>query len=269
MPGRGSREVACQFCSSTSLVEVHKFEASPPGEPDYGFQPYSRVLKRCEACGHFSNHHDFNFASLYDSGEYRRSAYGETHRRFEKIMALPPERSDNAQRVARIVDFAHRQGSSERSVLDIGSGMAVFAAAISRAGWSATVVDPDPDNVAHALRVGAAAGVAGDFLGVTLDGTFSMVTLNKVLEHIPDPVTMLSRCRPLLAAAGSVYLEVPDGEQAMRLAGPDREEFFVDHYHAFSAASFALMIARAGFSLVEMSRLQEPSGKYTLFAFLR
>ena len=92
------------------------------------------------------------------------------------------------------------------------------------------------------------------------------ITFNKVLEHVEDPVAMLAAARPLLAAGGFVYVEVPDAEGAAA-HGPGREEFFIEHHHVFSAASTAMMAARAGLATLAVERLREPSGKFTLRAF--
>jgi hypothetical protein len=95
------------------------------------------------------------------------------------------------------------------------------------------------------------------------------VTFNKVLEHVEDPVAMLARSRDLLRPRGAVYVEVPDGELAARDPdGPNREEFFIEHLCAFSMTSLCLLAGRAGFVPVRAERLREPSGKYTLYAFL-
>ncbi len=94
------------------------------------------------------------------------------------------------------------------------------------------------------------------------------MTFNKVLEHVADPVAMLARARAFHGRAdGVVYVEVPDGEAAAA-EGPGREEFFIEHLHVFSAASLALLAVRAGFSLVRLERVREPSTKYTLAAFV-
>ena len=47
------------------------------------------------------------------------------------------------------------------------------------------------------------------------------------------------------------------------------EEFFIDHHHVFSMASLAILVMRAGFAAGSLERIREPSGKYTLFGFLR
>jgi hypothetical protein len=78
---------------------------------------------------------------------------------------------------------------------------------------------------------------------------------------------MLQKSRKHLDPYGLVYIELPDGEMA-EADGPDREEFFVDHHHIFSTTSLSMMAHKAGFSVLQIQRLQEPSTKYTLRAFL-
>ena len=65
-----------------------------------------------------------------------------------------------------------------------------------------------------------------------------------------------------------IYLELPDGTEAVKDTIM-REEFFIEHYHAFSMSSICLLIEKAGFTTLRVDRLKEPSGKYTLRAFLR
>jgi 2-polyprenyl-3-methyl-5-hydroxy-6-metoxy-1,4-benzoquinol methylase len=97
-------------------------------------------------------------------------------------------------------------------------------------------------------------------------GVFDVVTFNKVLEHVEDPVALLALARPVLASEGFVYYEVPDGESASA-EGAGREEFFIEHHHAFSPASAALLSERAGFQPISLARVIEPSGKHTIRIF--
>src|SRR5436853_7458598 len=136
-----------------------------------------------------------------------------------------------------------------------------------QAGWTCTPVDPDT-RAAHHLRtrVGVEA-ICSDFRKVDHIGTFDVVTLNKVLEHVEDPVQMLRHVHSVLSPDGFVYIELPDGEMAARF-GQERQEFFIEHFHVFSFASTVMLASRAGFSPVCVERLQEPSAKFTLRGFL-
>lgn len=264
--------LACP-CEGRHFVSAFAYTARPEGEIAYPLAgDYRRQYLRCTLCGHWFAHHEMDLAALY-SGVYLDATYGERMRQtYERIMALPAERSDNAGRVAAILAFAERRlarSPAMPKLLDIGSGLGVFPARMKVAGWDCTALDPDPRAAAHARETVGVAALAGDFLTLARSslGRFDLVTFNKVLEHVEDPVAMLAASRSLLAPDGFVYLELPDAEAASR-EGPGREEFFIEHHHVFSTASAALLAARAGFSVLRLDRLREPSGKFTLRAFL-
>lgn len=191
-------------------------------------------------------------------------------RRFARVMALPPEQSDNRQRVARVRTFAQSRGIAEQPqprLLDVGAGLGVFPAAMAEAGWQVMALEQDVRTVAHLQTLAGVAGLAEDLL--VLDsatvGLFEAITFNKVLEHLEDPVAWLTAARRLLAPQGFVYVEVPD--VAAAIEGSGREEFFVEHHHVFSLASLALLGDRAGFNVAGIHCLREPSYKYTVYAF--
>lgn len=274
--GSGTRACHCP-CGADRFVFVHEYTEPPAGEVRFRFTApgaYRRSLLRCEACGHFvSVLHGGDHGSLYEH-DYVDATYGPDGigAAFARITALPDDQSDNAGRVARVVEFAatHFAGRDvtwRRSVLDVGSGLCVFLSRMRERGWDCTALDPDARAVRHAReRVGVDA-IHGHFLTVPVSRAFDVVTFNKVLEHVPEPASMLSRARLHLASGGFVYVEVPDGARAIA-DGPEREEFFVDHLHVFSEVSLSLLVERSGFVVERIGALREPSGKYTLCAFL-
>jgi 2-polyprenyl-3-methyl-5-hydroxy-6-metoxy-1,4-benzoquinol methylase len=268
---------AC-ICGSQRYERVFLYEKPPEGEVRFRFSAsagYRREVFRCHVCGHFRSVHAMSADALY-AAEYVDASYGDQdglRRTFQRINALAPAKSDNIGRVACVRAYAESRFAADRfaarppSVLDVGSGLCVFLFRMKEHGWNCTAMDADPRQVRHAREVAGVQAVLGDFMTADPPGRFDLVTLNKVLEHVDDPVAMLVRARACLDAGGLVYLEVPDGESAME-EGPGREEFFIEHLHVFSAASTALLVARAGFRLQSLERLREPSTKFTLRAFL-
>ncbi|MCC2667803.1 MAG: Methyltransferase type 11 [Armatimonadetes bacterium] len=265
------------MCGRDAWSPVFEYTEAPPGEVRYAFSSrgeYRRTVSSCDGCGHMVSRHQMDEGSLY-SGDYVNSTYGDdegVRRTFERIINFDPARSDNVGRVRRIGEFAAKyrlsDGGASPTVLDVGSGLCVFLHGMKGAGWSGTALDPDPRAAAHARDYVGVAAVCADFRTATDLERYDLITFNKVLEHVPDPVTMLSQCLPFINPGGHVYVELPDGEVAS-LHGADREEFFIDHHHVFSMASLALLAVRAGFRVIEIERLQEPSTKYTLRAFLQ
>jgi SAM-dependent methyltransferase len=266
-------------CDGAFREPTFHYTAPPEGETKFplGDNNYRRSYERCMVCEHWFGRHDIPLAGLYDDA-YVDATYGGVDgmvARLERVLALPPERSDNAARVRRIVDFSARADAARpplegpvRTVLDVGAGIGVFPVAMLAAGWSVVAVEPDARTVRMLTEHLGIRAEAADLFDLTPErlGKFDAVTFNKVLEHVEDPVALLAHAGAFLRRGGFCYVEVPDVLAAS--AGPDREEFFIEHHHVFSPASLALLSERAGLEVVQVERLIEPSGKFTVYAFM-
>lgn len=261
----------CPLCDADRWRQLAVFDRPQKGESTFGIRDYYRELWQCDNCGLFINHHGYDLASIYE-GAYRTVAYeAEKISRFDAIMNLPFDQSDNKQRVERVLDyFGRRVQNSQNKLCDIGSGMGVFPAAMLKKGWAATVVDPDEDNFQHLKRWsgGGVDFINGFFPTVEIAEQFDLITFNKVLEHIAPIIETLSGALRFLLPDGLVYIELPDGETAASKS-LTRQEFFLEHHYAFSMDAIALLARRAGMRVELSERIQDPSGKFTLYAFLR
>lgn len=268
------RPERCPISGDTDARRVFVYEAPPPGEIGFrraGKAPYHREVWQFAQSRHFVSRHAMTVATGYH-GDYVDATYRNAAgmvAAFERIIALPHEKSDNAGRISRIRAFARARFGAGRQVrlLDVGAGLGVFPHAVREAGWECTAIDPDPRAVEHMRdRVGVKA-VCGDFMTIGDMGRYCVITFNKVLEHVEDPIAMLRRAQQFVAHDGFVYVELPDGEMAAH-EGPAREEFFIEHFHVFSFTSIVMLANRAGFAPISVERLREPSTKFTLRAFL-
>jgi len=261
-------------CGGRFLETAAEYDAPPPGETrfDLGGQTYRRAYDRCALCEHWFGRHELDLTALYERA-YVDSTYGGMdgmRRKFEKIMALPHEQSDNRKRVARVRGFAVTHGIDERHaprLLDVGAGLGVFPAAMTESGWNVTALEPDRRTVEHLETVVGVSAMAADLRDLQPEtvGCFEAITLNKVLEHVEDPLALLVAAARLLSPRGFVYVEVPD--VAARIEGQNREEFCIEHHHVFSPASIGMLGERAGLSTIQIERLREPSTKFTLRCF--
>ena len=259
----------CEFCTTSNWQFLARFDEKPDGETDFNFTPYHRELWRCGGCGHVVNAHKFDMVTIYEGAYWDNTYADDIKTTFDKIMNLPTDKSDNRLRVKTVNDFWISQGHDTfGALLDIGSGLAVFPAAMKMAGWDVTALDPDVRASQFACDVAGVKGVSADFMKMPNDIKYDLISLNKVLEHVPFMTQMLARTKNFLKPGGIVYIELPDAEGAMNESAK-REEFFVEHYCAFSMQSLELLIEKAGLYPIKIERLVEPSSKYTLRAFLR
>jgi SAM-dependent methyltransferase len=106
-----------------------------------------------------------------------------------------------------------RGGLSIHDVLEVGYGNGAFLAYGRGQGWNMSGTELDPDLVA----AGRAAGYdvyAADHLGAFEDGSFDLITLFDVLEHIPqdDIVGFLELLARKLRAGGQIVMRFPNAD---------------------------------------------------------
>ncbi|MGH9460270.1 MAG: class I SAM-dependent methyltransferase, partial [Vicinamibacteria bacterium] len=140
-------------------------------------------------------------------------------------------------------------------VLDIGTAGGAFLDAAQRYGYTALGMEPSRYLVEKArsrgLNVEQGTIENHSFSG----GSFDMVTLWDVIEHLPDPKAALSEVRKLLAPRGILLLNVPDiGTWQAKLAGRRFWWILSIHLHHFSTDSLQEICRRTGFHLFHFQR---------------
>jgi 2-polyprenyl-3-methyl-5-hydroxy-6-metoxy-1,4-benzoquinol methylase len=121
--------------------------------------------------------------------------------------------------------FERELGAGQRRLLDVGSGPGMFLRhGVERGGW--TVRGLEPSVQAAAYSRGEGLDVTQAFLNAetaTSLGTFDVVHLNEVLEHVPDPREVLRVIDTLMNPGGLIALMVPNDyspfQAALREAG--------------------------------------------------
>lgn len=132
-------------------------------------------------------------------------------------------------------------------VLDIGAGVGMFLRGLS-GRWECYAVEGT--EVTRRELDASGIRVFRDLSDAARDhaGTFQVVTLFQVLEHVADFNLLLKRCRKLLAPSGRIVVTVPDGEAMIRqerLTGcPDMPP---NHINKWTPNSLAPVLRRTGF----------------------
>ncbi len=155
-----------------------------------------------------------------------------------------PSRRDEADGSVRFL-----QALPHGRLLDVGCGSADWLLSMRELGWEVTGVDLD----AQAVRVGRERGLTihcGTLTGQKFaNHAFDAVTLNHVIEHVPDPVDTLRECARILKKGGKLVLFTPN---AGSLGHRVFKEFWRGlktprHLHIFSFSSMLHALEQAGF----------------------
>jgi 2-polyprenyl-3-methyl-5-hydroxy-6-metoxy-1,4-benzoquinol methylase len=99
-----------------------------------------------------------------------------------------------------------RENASGSRLLDVGAHFGNLVAAASALGFEAQGVDPDPV-ASRAAREKGRKVLTGTIEDV--DGSFDVIVMNAVLEHVLDVRSFLARAARLLVPSGRAFIFVP------------------------------------------------------------
>lgn len=134
-------------------------------------------------------------------------------------------------------------------LLDLGCGDGAFLAAMRERGWEVLGVEPDPE-AARLARERYGLEVITGTLEVAALPTASVdaITLNHVIEHVPDPVALLEECGRVLQFGGKLVIATPNveslGHRLLGASWPDLDP--PRHLNLFSLRTLQASVEKAG-----------------------
>lgn len=248
-------DVDCGLCGSSSRST--KFTDGP----------FSVVT--CQDCGLVYVTPRLSDASLinevYDEGYWSSSSAkdrGYTDYRADQRLYLRTYR--------RRLSVLERHFERPGRVLDVGCAAGYFLSVMQGEGWDVTGLEPSDAIRPLTGELIGADNVRGGLLGeADLEpGSFDLVTLWDVIEHIPSPVEALRHVRALLAPGGKLLIETQNvASLAAKVLGKRWQHYkHAEHIYHFNPETVERMLGEAGFRILE----NRPwlGGKYVSMGFI-
>jgi SAM-dependent methyltransferase len=184
VPETGREPVSCHVCSSDSYRLY--------------LEARSYTIVECEGCGFRYVNPQPSLAELETM--YAEFDQGDQWRRGEEHFN---------RGVRRAILRFKRAGTA----LDVGSGSGNFLRCLREAGFAVYGVEPSASGSEYARAVHQIETYHGgveDYLASGPQGSFDVVTILNVLEHLKDPRAVLRQLHALLRAGGILVVVVPD-----------------------------------------------------------
>jgi len=202
---------------------------------------------------------------VYDEGYWRSDApkdrgYGDYRRDAPLYLAT------YRRRLAVVRRWFPRPGR----VLDVGCAAGYFLRVMRDEGWQVTGLEPSDAIRPLAQEHLGAESVRAELLGEAgfAPGSFDLVTMWDVIEHIPDVLDAMRAVRRLLAPGGKFLIETQNVRSlAARVLGKRWQHYkHAEHIYHFHAGTLGAALGQAGFRVLE----NRPwlGGKYVSLGFI-
>ena len=235
----------CRICNSPTV------ETQRVGKTD---------MLHCRSC-------DATYLAAMPAAQEQREYYEHEYKLSQSAPDLTElRRQSRWSENLRLVKAVRESAPINASLLDVGCDRGYFLDEARRWGISAVGMEPSEQGRDYAKSIG---------LHVTqsleeYDGRhFDIITMWHVLEHISDPLSMLSDLHSRLEPGGRIHIRVPNfASFSSHLLG-SAWIWFQPHNHVFhySIRSLSVVLQTAGFEL-EFVRSQRPNSLLTLLEFL-
>ncbi|MBE20654.1 MAG: hypothetical protein CL481_00450 [Acidobacteria bacterium] len=153
----------------------------------------------------------------------------------------------------RCLDLVEAHAGPRGRILDVGTAGGSFLHVAQHRGWQVAGCEPSRwlctwAQEHYGLRI--SPGTVFD-MKEDENGSFDVVTLWDVLEHVPDPKGLLVECRRLLKPGGLLVVNYPDiGSWIARVMGRKWVFLLSVHLYYFTSATIQRLLHQAGFGLI-------------------
>ncbi len=149
------------------------------------------------------SHHNVDQTEV-NKFEELASRWWDPHSEFKPLHEINP------LRLAYIED--HAGGLTGKRVLDVGCGGGILAESMAAKGAEVTGIDMGEANLEVARLHLLESGLEVDYRQVPVEklaeempGSFDVVTCMEMLEHVPDPGSVIRACATLVKPGGKVF----------------------------------------------------------------
>jgi len=126
----------------------------------------------------------------------------------------------------------HGLGVAGRKVLDVGCGGGLLSEALAQAGAQVTGIDMSPDALSVARLHALDSELTIDYQQTTAEefakthaNQFDIVTCLEMLEHVPEPLTVIAACAHMVKPGGRIIFSTLNRTLKAKLLGVYAAEY--------------------------------------------
>jgi len=235
----------CGVCGAENLTGLWELPSLPLTET-YGvftddYPNFDQEVQICEDCGHFQLGNRVSPDFLYSPENYAFQSLAAKRAVEEKLF----------------VDFISRFiPDSVGSILEFGANDLSLANQLAKLGKQVIAVDPLVSQAPADKKISTFPAMVEHFLEAETQ-YFDLIVARHTLEHVDNPLRLLSRIFERVSRRGVVALEFPSLD--LLVASQRGDAFFHQHYHYFDLASVHRLARGLGVNILGYSQNRQGS----------
>jgi 2-polyprenyl-3-methyl-5-hydroxy-6-metoxy-1,4-benzoquinol methylase len=216
---------------------------SPPGQGLFVKDGFRHV--RCPRC-------DLIYVSLI-LREDLMTKYWREELAWTRVLLSGPQMDMDQAKYDYGLDLASAYLEGRR-VLDVGTGTGGFVRQAGLRGWETMALELNVESVENLRNEGIRVIVKPLELADMASGSFDLVSMWEVMEHLAEPRTVLSEARRLLSDDGALLVMVPNSASLVTRLLHEKSHTFGGHSHLnhFNPRSLSAILEGQRFEILEM-----------------
>jgi len=224
----------CILCGAVEFIEIH--------------QRHQWQYLCCQDCRLITIHPRPTFQALMECYRNYLPDQASEIAKWKKMMA--PVNHESADLIEA------RTNKMKGKIFDIGCGHGFFLQEMNRRGWQVSGLEISKTGRRFIKRTMDLAVFSEPLENLSLpSNTFDVVTLFYVVEHVIDPLLLLTEIRRILKPDGFVLIRWPHTTPIVKILGPLSKK--LDLYHTpfhlydFSPSTIETLLSLSGFGSIE------------------
>lgn len=214
-------------------------------------QTRSGRIVRCQNCGFYYTN-SLNKERVIVSKD-NSAAYDDVSR--EYYLTKLKEKIVNANlHLNDIEEYTKIKGR----LLDIGAYLGIFIQEAQKRGWQAQGIEPVREAAKFAQEKFSlpVENVSLEEFN-SLDGSFDLITMYQVIEHLADPVASIEKVNKLLKPGGLLVIETPNIDNNwFKIFKSKWRNFIPEHFQFFDKRTLKFLLGQHNFDVLEVKTVK-------------
>lgn len=222
----------CQVCNHSEWTEI-----------------YNSTLVKCRNCG-------FITANLKVSIDELNALYSEKYFKGEEYLDYKADKNFLQKNFKKRLKRIRKYHPEFSNVLEIGCAYGFFAETLTKEYPSTHYLglDVSADSIEYARNILKQNVQCIDYLALKTDQLYSDIFMWDVIEHLPEPASVIKKASAELKVGGHIYITTGDIDALLprlqkhkwRLIHPP------SHLHYFSKRTLSKLLTDSGFDIVQV-----------------